>query len=62
MVGDVIGGGIAFGNNDFVRMGGIEGSELFILGSEVLAVSTLSTRLDDCLGMFENLPKEHRIR
>ena len=62
LVGYVIGGSIAFRNDDFVRVGCIEGSELFILGSKVLAVSALSTKLDHRLEMRENLPKEHRIR
>jgi hypothetical protein len=48
-VGDVVGGGIAFGNGYFVRVGGIESGELLILGSESLAVSTLVETSDEIL-------------
>ena len=41
IIGDVIESCIAFGDNDFVRVGGICSSELFVFRSEVLAMATL---------------------
>lgn len=41
LVRNVVGAGIAFGNGDFVRVGGVEDGDLFILGSKSLAMSTL---------------------
>jgi hypothetical protein len=41
IIGDVVRSCIAFSNNDFIGVGGIRCSKLFIFGSKVLAVATL---------------------